>query len=126
MLVWDGEPLARAKPLLLDISLLRCDYRAIDMLTTASAMVVDPDQRAKRTRVAPYAADSSSIRTPRTMEAVYFTLLAIACYVISDWALKRMEVIAGRRFEHRTLIFFAMILSLALVSFALVRNLVGA
>ena len=60
------------------------------------------------------------------MEAVYFTLTAIACYVISDWALKRMEAIAGRRFEHRTLIFFALILSLALVSFALVRNFAGA
>ncbi len=60
------------------------------------------------------------------MEVVYFTLTAVACYMISDWALKRMEVMAGRRFEHRTLIFFAMILSLALVSFALVRSLVGA
>ncbi len=60
------------------------------------------------------------------MEVVYFTLTAIACYMISDWALKRMETMAGRRFEHRTLIFFAMILSLALVSFALVRKLVGA
>ncbi len=60
------------------------------------------------------------------MEIVFFTLAAIACYLISDWALTRMEIMAGRRFEHRTLIFFAMILSLALVSFALVRNLVGA
>jgi hypothetical protein len=60
------------------------------------------------------------------MEVVYFTLTAAACYMISDWALKRMEARAGRRFEHRTLIFFAMILSLALVSFALVRSLVGA
>ncbi|MCK5362888.1 MAG: hypothetical protein KAR22_07975 [Gammaproteobacteria bacterium] len=60
------------------------------------------------------------------MEVVYFTLTAIACYVISDWVLKRMEGIAGRRFEHRTLIFFALILSLALVSFALVRNLAAA
>ena len=124
--VWEGEPLARAKPLLLDISLLRCDYRAIDMLSAACAMVVDLDQRARRARVAPYAANSSNIRTPRTMEAVYFTLMAIACYVISDWALKRMEVIAGRRFEYRTLIFFALILGLALVSFALIRDLSGA
>ena len=56
------------------------------------------------------------------MEAVYFTLTAIVCYVLSDWLLRRMEAIAGRRFEHRTLIFFALILSLALLSFALVRN----
>ena len=60
------------------------------------------------------------------MEAVYFTLTAIACYVIADWALKHMEAIAGRRFEYRTIIFFALILGLALVSFALVRNFAGA
>lgn len=59
------------------------------------------------------------------MEAVYFTLTAVACYVISDWVLKRMEVFAGRRFEYRTLIFFAILLGLALVSFALLRNLAG-
>ena len=59
------------------------------------------------------------------MEVVYFTVTAILCYLIADWALKRVETMAGRRFEHRTLIFFAMLLGLALGSFALVRNLVG-
>jgi hypothetical protein len=59
------------------------------------------------------------------MEILYFTLTAIALYVISDWALKRMEAFAGRRFEHRSLIFFAIILSLALVSFALIRGVTG-
>ena len=60
------------------------------------------------------------------MEIFYFTVTAILCYVIADWALKRVEAIAGRRFENRTLIFFAMLLGLALVSFALIRNLAGA
>lgn len=60
------------------------------------------------------------------MEAVYFTLTAIVCYVLSDWLLKRIELMAGRRFENRTLIFFAIILTLALVSFALIRNFSGA
>ena len=59
------------------------------------------------------------------MEVVYFTLTAIACYVVSDLVLNRMEVMAGRRFENRTLIFFAILLPLALVTFALVRNLAG-
>ena len=59
------------------------------------------------------------------MEVVYFTVTAILCYLIADWALNRVETMAGRRFEHRTLIFFAMLLGLALGSFALVRNLVG-
>jgi len=59
------------------------------------------------------------------MEVFYFTVTAILCYLIADWALKRVETMAGRRFEHRTLIFFAALLGLALGSFALVRNLVG-
>ena len=59
------------------------------------------------------------------MEAVYFTLTAIACYVVSDWLLKRMETIAGRQFENRTLIFFAIILALTLGSFSLIRHLAG-
>lgn len=60
------------------------------------------------------------------MEVVYFTLTAIVLYVFSDWVLGRMEAFAGRRFEHRTLIFFALLLGLALVTFALIRNLMGA
>jgi hypothetical protein len=60
------------------------------------------------------------------MEVFYFTVTAILCYVIADWALKRVEAIAGRRFENRSVIFFAILLGLALVSFALVRHLAGA
>jgi hypothetical protein len=88
-------------------------------------MIVDLDQRVRRGGVALYAAVSSNCQGPRSMEVVYFTLAAIACYVVSDLILKRMEVMAGRRFENRTLIFFAILLALALVSFALVRNLAG-
>ena len=60
------------------------------------------------------------------MEIVYFTLTAIVLYVVSDWALRRIEAFAGRQLEHRTLIFFAIILSLALVTFGLIRSLAGA
>ena len=68
----------------------------------------------------------SNRQTQRSMEAFYFTVTAILCYVIADWALRRVELIAGRRFENRTLIFFGILLGLALVSFALVRNFAGA
>lgn len=88
-------------------------------------MIVDLDQRLRRSRVALYAAVSSNCQGPRSMEVVYFTLTAIACYVVSDLVLNRMEVMAGRRFDNRTLIFFAILLPLALVTFALVRNLAG-
>ena len=59
------------------------------------------------------------------MEIVYFTITAIALYAISDWAVRRIEAFAGRQLEHRTLVFFAIILGLALVSFGLIRHLTG-
>jgi len=59
------------------------------------------------------------------MEVVYFTLVAIVLYLGSDWILQRMEIAAGRRFEHRSLIFFALILTLALASFSLIRLYTG-
>lgn len=59
------------------------------------------------------------------MEALYFTVTAIALYFFADWILNRIEVAAKRRFEHRTLIFFATLLILALASFALIRKLLS-
>jgi len=60
------------------------------------------------------------------MEVFYFTVTAILCYVIADWVLGRVEAVAGRRFENRSLIFFGILLGLALASFSLIRNLTGA
>ncbi len=60
------------------------------------------------------------------LEALIYTVVAIALYFGSDWILDRIEVAYGRRFEHRTLIFFAILLALALASFALIRRLLGA
>lgn len=59
------------------------------------------------------------------MEVVYFTLVGVVLYLASDWILERMEIAAGRRLEHRTLIFFALLLALALVSFSLIRWYTG-
>ena len=56
------------------------------------------------------------------MDAVYFTLVAILLYFIADWILDRAERAAGRRFDQRSLIFFGILLTLALVSFALIRQ----
>ena len=56
------------------------------------------------------------------MQALYYTLVAVVLYFVSDWILQRIEVRRGERFEHRTLIFFAIITSLALLSFALIRH----
>ena len=59
------------------------------------------------------------------MEAVYYTLTGIILYVVSDWILDRIEVAYGRRFKSRSLIFFGILLALALASFWLIRRYLG-
>ncbi len=54
-------------------------------------------------------------------QSVYFTLVAIVLYIAADRILDRIEVSRGKRFEHRSLIFFAILASLALGSFTLIR-----
>lgn len=57
------------------------------------------------------------------MEIIAFTVAGIIIYVISDRLLDRAEVMAGRRFQYRTIIFFFIILTLAVSSFAVIRAL---
>ena len=57
------------------------------------------------------------------MEIVYFTLVGIGLYFVSDWILDRIEIRRGARLEYRSLIFFAIILALALVTFQLLGYL---
>jgi hypothetical protein len=59
------------------------------------------------------------------MNIIYFTLVAASLYLFSDWALQRAEAAAGRRFEHRSLYFFCILLALSLTSFALIGHLTG-
>ena len=59
------------------------------------------------------------------MEAVYFTLVAIMLYLVADFVLDRAERMAGRRFERRSLIFFVILLSFALITFAAIRAYTG-
>ena len=57
------------------------------------------------------------------MDLVYFTLVAIGLYFGADWLLERIERTRGKRFENRQVVFFLIILPLALASFWLVRLL---
>lgn len=59
------------------------------------------------------------------MEFLYFTLVAIILYLGANWILEHIESAAGRRLPQRTLIFFFILLVLALASFALIRRLAG-
>lgn len=56
------------------------------------------------------------------MEILWFTLTAILLYVAADWILNRIEIVYGRRLEYRSIIFFAILLVMALSSFALFRH----
>ena len=55
------------------------------------------------------------------MDIVYFTAVAIGLYFGADWLLDRIERARGERFRHRQVVFFAIILPLALLAFWLVR-----
>ena len=57
------------------------------------------------------------------MDLVYFTLVAIGVYLGADWLLDRIERLRGKRFENRQVVFFAIILPLALAAFWMVRML---
>jgi hypothetical protein len=51
------------------------------------------------------------------MEILYFTVIAVGLYAIADAALNYIEHLRGARFENRQLIFFTIILVLAVVTF---------
>ena len=57
------------------------------------------------------------------MEIVYFTLVAIGLYFMSDWLLDRVETARGKRFENRSVIFFVIIMVSALITFELISFL---
>lgn len=59
------------------------------------------------------------------LEALAYTLVAILLYAVSDRLLNWIEVRRGARFENRSLIFFAIILTLALVSFQALQYLLA-
>ncbi len=59
------------------------------------------------------------------MSIIYFTAVAVLLYLVSDWILNRIEVAVGKRFEYRSLIFFAILLVLALTTFSLIQVYTG-
>ena len=59
------------------------------------------------------------------MQFVYFIVVAVALYFLSDLALRGLEAAFGRRFEQRNLIFFALLLGSSLIVFSLIRRLLG-
>ncbi|MDQ1241348.1 MAG: hypothetical protein QG550_599 [Pseudomonadota bacterium] len=56
------------------------------------------------------------------MEMLLFTALAVVLYLVADRALNALELRAGRRFEYRSLVFFAILLALAIAVFSAVQR----
>ena len=59
------------------------------------------------------------------LQIIYFTLVAAFLYLLSNWIVDRIEVAAGRRFEYRSLLFFGILMTLALLSFSVIRFYTG-
>jgi len=51
---------------------------------------------------------------------VYFTIAGLTVYFLSDQILERIEQVRGQRFKNRSIIFFAIMLSLGAISFELI------
>jgi hypothetical protein len=50
------------------------------------------------------------------MGYLYYTLIGIGLYFMSDWLLDRLEEAYGARFKYRSLVFFAIIATLAMIT----------
>lgn len=57
------------------------------------------------------------------MGFIYYTLMGIGLYLAADWIVDRMEVSRGERLKYRSLVFFAVIMVLAFLSFNFVNYL---
>jgi hypothetical protein len=57
-------------------------------------------------------------------EAALFVVVAVVLYVAADRLLDLVERRAGRRLEHRSLLFFAILLFLAFIAFWAIRSFV--
>jgi len=55
------------------------------------------------------------------LEIIYYTLMGIGLYFVSDWILDRLEVSRGERFKNRNIIFFLIILTLAFLAFSFTK-----
>ncbi|NOZ11856.1 MAG: hypothetical protein GXP09_12570 [Gammaproteobacteria bacterium] len=51
------------------------------------------------------------------MEIIWFTLVGIMLYLVSDWILDRIEIARGERLSNRNVAFFAIIAVLSLIVF---------
>jgi len=56
------------------------------------------------------------------LDLVAYTVAGLVLYFVSDWILNQIEIRRGKRFENRSMVFFAIIMVLALGSFELIKR----
>jgi hypothetical protein len=59
------------------------------------------------------------------MEVIVFTLNAIVVYLLADWIIRKMEARKGGVLKNRQIVFFAVFLCLALLSFNILKTLLA-
>jgi len=59
-------------------------------------------------------------------ELILFTLNAIVIYLVSDWLVRLIEQRRGEVLKQRQIVFFVIFLTLALVTFRLLKAMLGA
>jgi hypothetical protein len=59
------------------------------------------------------------------MQFVYYTVAGVVLYLASDWILVAIEKARGAAFEQRSLVFFVVILVLALTTFKAIELWTG-
>jgi len=58
-------------------------------------------------------------------DLILFTLNAIVIYLLADWLVRKLEQRRGTALKQRQVVFFVIFLSLALLSFAVLRGILG-
>jgi hypothetical protein len=58
-------------------------------------------------------------------DLILFSLNAVVVYLLSDWILRLAERKRGAVIKQRQIVFFVIFLALALLSFSLLRSLLG-
>ncbi len=59
------------------------------------------------------------------MAYLYYTVAAVLLYLLSDWILNKIEQRVGKRLEYRSVLFFVIIMVLAVGSFEMIDRIVG-
>ena len=54
------------------------------------------------------------------MQYIVYTITAIILYVVSDWIVNQIEISMGKRLQYRSVLFFVIIMVLALGSFEII------